>query len=145
MILKALQSVGALIAGSIVAFLLVISVELISMYFYPFPEGVDPSDMEVCKAQVESCPHWVLGIAVVGWGATAFTGPWVATRLGANRHPAHGAIIGLLLLAAVGFNMAMLPYAQWFVIANILIVPLAIFWGIQLGRKKAEPLHDEDK
>ena len=54
--------------------------------------------------------------------------------MGAGRHPAHGIAIGSLLLLAAAFNMFLLPYPVWFVLANLLIIPLAIFWAVKVGR-----------
>jgi hypothetical protein len=59
-------------------------------------------------------------IAAVGWGLAMLAGTWVATRIGAGRHPVHGYVIGLILLAAAVVNMLMLPYP-------------ALFWGAQLS------------
>jgi hypothetical protein len=75
---------------------------------------VDTTDYEVCKAHVAKYPLWVLALVVVGWGATVFVSAWLATRLGARRHPAQGIVIGSILVAAVAFNMFMLPYPLWF-------------------------------
>ena len=59
---------------------------------------------------------------------------WIATRMGAGRHPAHGNAIGSLLLLAAAFNMFMLPYPVWFELGNLLILPLAIFGAVKVGR-----------
>lgn len=37
------------------------------------------------------------------------------------------ATVGLLLLASLAFNVAMLPYPLWFKIANLMAIPAAIF------------------
>ncbi|MBI3860596.1 MAG: hypothetical protein HY290_01730, partial [Planctomycetia bacterium] len=34
------------------------------------------------------------------------------------------------------YNMAMLPYATWFYVANAIAFPLGIYWGARLGRGK---------
>ncbi len=129
-----MRSVGAIVASLVVATVLIIAVEAVSAIFYPFPPGVDTSDIEVVKTHVANCPHWVLALAVVGWGGTVFASAWLATRLGAGRHPAHGIAVGSLLFLAAAFNMFMLPYPIWFEIVNLLIFPLAIFGAVKVGR-----------
>jgi len=57
--------------------------------------------------------------------------------MGTGRHPAHGIVVGSLLLLAVAFNMLMLPYPIWFELANYLIFPLAILGALKLGRDSA--------
>ena len=134
MIRLLMRSIGAIIAGLIVAMVLIIAVEFVTIFFHPFPDGADTTDHEVVEAHVEQFPHWVLAIAVVGWGVTTFVSAWTATRLGAARHPAHGIALGSLLLVAAAFNMFMLPYPVWFELANLLILPLAIFGAVKFGR-----------
>ena len=134
MTVSLMRSVGAIIASLVVAMALIIAVEAICAVFHPFPPGVDTSDFEVVGAHVANYPYWGLAIGAVGWGGTTFLSSWVATRLGAGRHPARGIAIGSLLLVAAGFNMFMLPYPLWFELANLLIIPLAIFGAVKLGR-----------
>jgi hypothetical protein len=132
MFLSIMRSTGAITASLVVAMGLIIAVEAFSEVFHPFPPGVDPTDYEACKAHVAKYPQWILAVAVVGWGGTTFVSAWLATRLGAGRHPAHGIAVGLLLLTAAALNMFMLPYPVWFTIANLLLFPLAIFWAVKL-------------
>ena len=134
MIRSLMRSIGAIFASLIVAMVLIVAVEVVTTIFHPFPAGADTTDHEVVEAHVEKFPPWVLGIAVVGWGVTTFVSAWIATRLGAVRHPAHGIAIGSLLLLAAAFNMFMLPYPVWFELATLLILPLAIFGAVKFGR-----------
>ena len=134
MIVLLMRSVGAIIASLVVAMMLIIAVEAITAIFHPFPLGVDTTDHEVVKAHVAKFPHWVLALAVIGWGSTVFASAWLATRLGAGRHPAHGIAIGSLLILAAAFNMLMLPYPVWFELVNLLILPLAMFGAVKCGR-----------
>jgi hypothetical protein len=62
------RSVGAVVVGFIPAMILIIGVEVVSDRLYPFPPGVDPSDMEVCRAHVAKLPAGIFLMAVVGWG-----------------------------------------------------------------------------
>ncbi|MCA8990405.1 MAG: hypothetical protein KDA88_00410 [Planctomycetaceae bacterium] len=133
MILSTIRSIGAIVLSLIVAMVLIIAVEGFSAVVHPFPPGVDPTDMEACKAHVANYPGWVLAVIVPMWAATVFLSCWIATRLGASRHSAHGIGLGVLLYAAVTFNMIMLPYPFWFEAANYVLFPLSIFVGVKLG------------
>jgi hypothetical protein len=134
MIRSLLRSIGAIALSLVVAMALIIAIEGLSAIFHPFPPGADTSDPEVIKAQVEKYPHWILAVVVFLWGGTTFVSSWLATRLGTNRHPAHGVVVGSLLFLAVIFNMLMLPYPAWFEVANYLVFPLAIFLALKVGR-----------
>ncbi len=132
--MKVLRSIGAIIASLVTAVALIVVIEIVSIYFYPFPVGADTTDSAVVEAQVATSPHWVLAIGAVGWSVTTFLSAWVATRLGTARHPAHGILIGAILLLAALFNMYLLPYPVWFVVVNVLGIPLSIYLGVKLGR-----------
>lgn len=103
-------SAGSVIAGLIAALIFVIGVEGVSSILHPFPAGVDPTDLEACKAHVAQYPTGVLAFVVLAWGTAVFVSSWLATRLGTGRHPALGIVVGSIMLAAAVFDMAMLPY-----------------------------------
>jgi hypothetical protein len=130
----------------VVAFALVVAVEYVSNVFHPFPEGVEPTHGKI-SAHVAACPTWVLALAVAAWGLTTFVSAWLATRLGAGRHPAHGFVVGSILLLAAVANMLMLPYPIWFTVLNLVILPLAIYSGATRGRGRraaSEPTANRD-
>jgi hypothetical protein len=118
----ALRTLAAIFAGMLLAFVLVLAVELLSSVVHPVPEGFGGTQEEMCR-HVERYPQWVLAVVVPVWAFTAFAGSWTAKRVG---NLFSFAIVGLLLLAAVMFNVAMLPYPLWFKVANLLAVPAAI-------------------
>ena len=125
---------AAIIAGMIVALVVVVGVELFSAAVHPVPPDFTGTMEEMCL-HVERYPTWVLALVVPAWAGVAFAGTWIAGRIG-NRMCALG--VGLLLIAAVVFNVAKLPYPTWFKIANLLVVPTAIFLGSRFSiRRKA--------
>lgn len=128
------RSVAAVVIGLVAALIFVVGVEWMSSILHPFPPGVDPSDIEACRAHVARCPAWVLLLAVLGWGLCAFTSSWLSTRVGPKRHPAHGILVGAVLLTLAVVNMAMLPYPAWFWILNLAGFPACCYAGIVLGR-----------
>ena len=123
------RAAGAIVAGMLVAFILVVAVELFSAVAHPVPPDFGGTMDEMCK-HVERYPHWVLAVVVPAWAATAFASTWIAGRLG-NRGCA--LFIGLLLLAALIFNISKLPYPIWFKIASLIAVPCAIISGLYLS------------
>ena len=142
-----LRSVGGVIAGLTVALFFVIGVEGLGSILHPFPPGVDPTDLEVCKAHVARYPTGLLALVVVAWGTAVFVSSWVATRLGTGRYLAHGVLVGSILLAAVVFNMAMLPYPKWFWI-NVIVFPIAFLAGAkfaQPARTHRQPVGEWDE
>ena len=48
--------------------------------------------------------------------------------------------VGVLLMVALVFNISMLPYPNWFKLANLLVIPVAVFAGSRLaGRLPVNP------
>ena len=133
MIVSIVRSVGPVLAGLVVAVALMIGVEFFSSIVHPFPPGVDPSDYEVCREHVARYPAWVLAVAVLAWSLTTFLCSWLATRLGSERHLAHGIVVGSILLALAIINMSMLPYPVWFWAGNLTLFPLGFYAGARLG------------
>lgn len=122
---KALWFVGGIIGGALVAFILAIAVEFFSAIVHPFPEdfGGTPEEM---REHVARYPDWVLAVVVLFWGATAFAATWTANRIGGR---GAAIVVGVLLVAAVVFNVSMLPYPIWFEIASVSAIALAAAWA----------------
>lgn len=126
------RAVGAIVAGMLVAFALVVAMELFSAVVHPLPPDFGGTTEEMCQ-HVERYPQWVLAVGVLAWAAAAFAGTWIAGRLG-NRGCA--LFVGLLLLTGVIFNVSMLPYPIWFKIACLTVIPIAILSGVYLSSRR---------
>lgn len=120
-----LRVLGGIMAGVAVVLGLVIVVEIVSNGVHPLPPGAEDS-MEIMCAHVAAYPHWVLAAVVPMWGATAFAGAWVAGSIG--RWMA-SALVAVLVLAALAFNISMLPYTAWFKV----VMPVAVIVSLALG------------
>jgi hypothetical protein len=131
----ALRGLAAISAGMIVAFIFVVAVEGFSAVVHPVPPDFRGTMEEMCL-HVARYPHWVLALVVPAWAGTAFASTWISRRIG-NR--SCGLFIGLLLLAALLFNLSMLPYPIWFKILNLLASPAAILLGDRLSIRRATP------
>lgn len=126
--IKMLRVLGSVVVGFVLAFALVVAVELFSAVAHPFPADFTGTPQEMCR-HVERYPAWVLAVAAAAWVGAAFTSTWVATRLGGR---IAGVILGLLLIWAVGFNVSMLPYPLWFEVSTVVGIPFACLIGIRL-------------
>jgi len=128
-----LRTVLAVVAGMALAFVLVVAVEMFSAVVHPFPPGLDPNAPGSIPEHVRRYPGWILAVCGLMWGATAAAATWVASRIGGRLA---GAVVTLLLAAALAFNLSMLPYVMWFKIA----MPAAFFVACLIGiRSGASP------
>ncbi len=125
-----LRIVLAVVAGMALAFVLVVAVELFSAVVHPFPPGLDPNAPGSIPEHVRRYPGWVLAVCGLMWGATAAAATWVASRIGGRLA---GALVTLLLAAALAFNLSMLPYVTWFKIAMPATFFVACLIGIRSG------------
>lgn len=130
---SAVRTLVAVVAGMALAFVLVVGVEMFSAVVHPFPAGVDPNAPGSIPAHVERYPGWVLAAAGLMWAATAAAAAWVASRIGGR---AAGAIVAVLLAAALLFNLAMLPYVTWFKIAMPAAFAVASLIGLKDGARR---------
>ena len=124
-----LRTILAVIAGMALAFALVIAVEIFSSIVHPLPPEFTGTMEEMCQ-HVANYPHWILGVVVILWSGTAFISTWVATKIG---RLAAGGIVAVLLLSAIAFNIAMLPYAMWFKVVMPSGSLVACYLGVRLG------------
>lgn len=131
--IAALRVLAGVLVGLIVSFLVVVGVEIFSSVVHPFPENFGHTMEEVCR-HVERYPQWVLAVAVVLWAIGALVGTWVAQKIG-NGYSA--AIVGLLLLVAVIFNISKLPYPIWFKVVSVVLIPAAAIAGSRLAMSRA--------
>ena len=126
------RAASAIVAGMLLAFILVVAVEVFSAVVHPVSPDFGGTMDEMCK-HVERYPHWVLAVVVPAWAGTAFASTWIAGRLG-NRGCA--LVVGLLLLTALIFNISQLPYPSWFKVASLIVIPCAIVSGLYLSSRR---------
>lgn len=122
--MTAVRILGGIVAGLVVAFALVILLELLSSVLHPFQKDVAQTHEEIC-AHVARYPHWALALlGILGWSATAFASVRLAMRIG--NLPA-GITVSVILGLLVACNIGMLPYALWFKLACLVVsLPLAL-------------------
>jgi hypothetical protein len=127
-----IRALGALVAATLLAFVLVVAVEAFSAVVHPLPPDFGETMEEMC-AHVERYPAWVLAVVVPLWAGTAFLSTWIAGRLG---NIVCAIIIGLFLLSMLVLNISMLPYPIWFKIASLVTMLAAVALAVYLLRPR---------
>jgi hypothetical protein len=126
---SAVRMLLAVVAGMAVALVLVVAVEWFSSVVHPFPADFNGNIDE----HVRRYPHWILGVVVLAWGATAAAATWVASRIGGRLA---GIVVAVLLALALMFNLTMLPYTVWFKVAMPITFSIACALGIRFGSRQ---------
>lgn len=143
LIQKMLRTLAAILVALFVAFILVVAVEFFSAVVHPPPQDFGGTMEETCR-HVENYPAWVLAVVVPAWALIAFVSVFAARKIG-NLFSA--AFVGLFLLAAVAFNVSMLPYPIWFKIVILAAIPTFLLAGGRLAargsrcRQSPEPIN----
>ncbi len=129
--MKAVRYVGAVIAGLIVAFLVVAGAEGIAHKIYPPPPGTNMQDFEQVKRFVATLPVTAYVLVLAGWLIATFVATWLAAKIA--RNPLAGYIVGALLLAAGIANAFKIPQPVWFSIVSFVIYIGATIIGSRAG------------
>jgi len=129
----ALRTFTAALAGLLCSFIVIVMVELFSGVVHPFPHDFQGTQEEICR-HVERYPAWVLAVVIPMWAITVFSGTRIARRIGGVYA---SAIVGVLLVTALVFNVSMLPYPMWFKVVCLLAIPASIFVAVFGCRKQS--------
>jgi len=125
-----LRSVLAVIAGLIVASVLMMGVEFVNgHHIYPelghAAEGL--TDPEQIRAVLATAPTGAFLVVIIGWILGSFAGGFVAAKIAKALRVA--IITGVLLTLLGILNNLMLPPPSWFWISVIVFLPAAWLGG----------------
>lgn len=112
-----LRTVLGIVAGVLLAFAVLIGLEMAGHAAMPPPAGLDPSKPEDLKQMVAAAPLAAKAWVVFGWFVAALAGGWLARRL-SGKGWAGWIIAGLILLGGIA-NIMMIPHPLWMQIAAV--------------------------
>ena len=132
------RSILAVVAGVVVASLVIWLLELAAMMVYPPPPGLDFSDASAVRAAMEKIPLGALICVLAAQTVGTFSGACVAASISCSSQGVHALAVGaFVMLAGIG-NMLMIPHPVWFwVISLLLYLPSAYFGGLLASRRAA--------
>ena len=129
------RSIGAVLAGIVVAVLCVMAIEFLGHKVYPPPPGLDPSNIESVRAAMKDIPTGALLFVLASWVVGTTVGAAVAAWIALRRPVLHAMIIGVVQLAFGVFNLVMFPHPLWFAVAGVVLILPAAYAGALLGRR----------
>ena len=129
---------GRTIVGVIVGLLVmagcVAAVEWLGHALYPPPAGLDYQDPAQLQALMQSMPWQAKALVVLAWTLGSLAGGFVAAMIARARRRGAALCVGLVMLALVGINLAMIPHPAWMMALGLLLpLPFAL-----LGRELAD-------
>jgi hypothetical protein len=132
-----LRSVLAVLAGAVVAVVLITAVQLLGHQTFPPPADLDLNDREAVAAAMAQASGALLSV-LLAWAVGTIGGAWVAARVAGRSHLLHGLIVGALLLAGAVANMLSIPHPVWFwIVALLLFFPCASLGAMLAARRGA--------
>jgi hypothetical protein len=130
-----IRSVLAVLAGLVVAFVVVAGGEFLGMKFFPVPQEVDVSTPDAIKTAMEQgrIPTGALASVVAAWAVAAVAGSWVAPQVATRAKLTHGMVFGAIFLATTIANLSLLPHPLWMWVLGVLVVLPAAYVGARLA------------
>ncbi|WP_049805181.1 hypothetical protein [Stigmatella aurantiaca] len=134
-----LKLIFSIIGGMLIAFALVFATDALFHSMSSSPAPADTNDREAMQAYLASQPSGALLAVLVGWAVAAFAGAALAARLG-GRGPWPGWVVAGLFFLATVFNFLIFPHPAWMVLAGIVLIIAAGWFGSRVGtRRSADP------
>lgn len=127
----------AVVAGLVVALLLVMLIQKFGHSLFPPPADMDTGDQEFMRKYVASLPWGPLAFVIASYVLSAFCGGLVAAMLAGEWPLIFSGIIALAVLAGAVSTMVMIPHPTWFAIAAVGGIVLAAFMaaGVAANRR----------
>ena len=113
------RKILAVVAGLVVALLIVMLIQRFGHSLFPPPTDMDISDQEFMRKYVASLPWGPLAFVIASYVLAAFGGGLVAAMLAGERPMIFSGLIALAVLAGAVSTMVMIPHPTWFEIAAV--------------------------
>jgi len=131
-----IRSALVLLAGVVVAVIVVSLMDGVVISIYPLPAGTDMNDPESLRQGIAGLPVAAFLLLVAGWALAAGAGSYLAARLASQSPAVHGLIVTLFVLVATVANMARIPHPIWMWPASIILITAAGWAAARLGARR---------
>jgi hypothetical protein len=125
------RKIVAVIVGMIAGATLVGMVEGVGHILFPLPQGIDATDIESLKTNMDRIPVGSMLFVLLGWVIGSGSGSALAVWISRST-VVPGLIVGGMLMAGGIATMAMLPHPVWFLVLGCLVFLPSAWLGAQL-------------
>ena len=130
------RNVIAVIVSLVVAFLIIMSIQMINFVLFPIPDSIDQNNMEQMKEYVQGLPSLAYFVVIISYFVGALIAALVACKI-ADSHFRKIAIgIGVFLTLMGIINLIRIPHPLWFSIVTVLLYVPAALLGYRLSGKQ---------
>lgn len=118
------KNIVAVIAGIVVAVLVVMGIQWLGHVVYPMPEGLDINDADAMSEHIAGLPLGAFMFVLASYALGALAGGLLASKLAASsRMLMAGIVIGLILVATL-VTLVQIAHPLWFSMAAVGVVVL---------------------
>jgi hypothetical protein len=103
------RSVLSILAGVVVAVMVVGVVEVIGQLIFPPPPGINATDPNVLRAIIATLPFGAIAFVLLAWGLGSLAGGFTAAVLSRRARMVPAAIVGCIQMAFGIVTMFMFP------------------------------------
>lgn len=114
------------VAGLLVAFIIMMVFEYVNSLIYPLPEGLDITDPSAVKAFTATLPWTAYILVLLGWIIGAFKAGYITTRLARESAFRLSLVVGIILTVLGAINNALIGHDMVF---NIIGLPCFIVFA----------------
>ncbi len=121
--------VWPVVAGFVVASIVMMIFEYINSFFFPLPKDLDWKDTAAVKAVTASLPWTAYILVFVGWAFGAFEAGCMTAWAAGEKQFVPTTILAVLLVIAGIFDMMMLGFPPVFTVLGLCILAISPYLG----------------
>ena len=133
------RKIAAGILGVLVSVGLVWIVEKIGHSIYPPPADLDPGDMDVMRAYIDTLPLGALLTVALAWFVGSLGGTFAACSMGTARPLVYALVVGGMMFVGAAVNLTLIPHPIWFSILGVVGIFAGTWLGMSLGTRRGAP------
>lgn len=137
------HSVWPVVAGFIVASVVMMVFEYVNSFLFPLPQNLDWSNAEAVRTFTSSLPWTVYILVLLGWMAGAFAGGWVSTYVSGNTRYRNALALGLVLTFAGVLNNLMIGHHMMFTFISLPQFLIFTYLGHRYCIRLRAPRHSQ--
>jgi hypothetical protein len=132
--MAAVRIILGIVIGVALGFALVMAGDYLNRMLFPMPPDLQITNPEAIRDYMASAPVTSLLGMPVTWTVAAGAGAFAAAIIAGRAWT--GWIAGALMFAATLLNLALIPHPLWMLVAAIVFVPAAAWFGAKFGAPK---------
>lgn len=129
------RKIIAVVAGAVVAVVLVMLIQKLGHNLYPPPEGLDPADQEFMREYIANLPWGPLAFVIGSYVIATLVGGWTAAAIAGEQALLFSGIVAIFVLAGAVSAVVMIPHPTWFTVTAVAGIVLAALAAASLASK----------